>query len=117
MVEINCQILFNEFKRKGKLIMVVSDKLPAEIIELFDDMDLNEDRLGILMDAVNDLPERDVRLLMMRYWKKLSWREIGDSLGIDENSASGRHNKILNKLKKGYELRVMLEQTNIIIRR
>ena len=79
----------------------MSHDLPAEIIELFDDIDLIEQRLHRLMHAVNNLPERDVCLLNLRYTGKLSWAEVAKELHIDENSASGQHAKILKKLRKG----------------
>ena len=89
----------SHLQRKGKLLTIVINELPDPLINLFDSIDLNEEKLEIVLLAVKVLPERDVKLLNMRYWEKQSWKQIGDTFGITENSASGQHSKILNKLK------------------
>ena len=90
----------SHIQRRGIVLTVQMEyELPAELIELFEDIDLTEERIEKLMEAVNALSERDVRLLTMRYWEKMSWREIGEALNIDERAASSQHCKILKKLK------------------
>jgi len=59
----------------------------------------SEEEIKKLKKAMKGLPERDVQLIWLRYWKKLAWKEIGVLLKITENGASGRHKKVLNKLR------------------
>ncbi|HWB01707.1 MAG TPA: sigma-70 family RNA polymerase sigma factor [Verrucomicrobiales bacterium] len=41
----------------------------------------------LLDDALNRLPGRDRTLVLMRYFQRLSWREIGNTLGRSEDAA------------------------------
>ena len=56
-----------------------------------------------LMKLVNTLPERDKALVQMRWGEELSYRDIGELLGVTEEAAKKRGQRILGKLRKMYE--------------
>ena len=52
-----------------------------------------------MQKALQELREDDRDVIMMRSYEDLSFREIGELLGISENAATVRHMRALRKLK------------------
>jgi RNA polymerase sigma factor (sigma-70 family) len=62
------------------LMLPDPDPLPQELVEL---RDLRE----LLLEAIEMLPSRSRAVVLMRYTNQLSFREIGQALGIPEATA------------------------------
>ena len=76
-----------------------------DVISLLDDFkelpDINHQEL--LIKAMNQLAEKDMQIIDLRYFEKLSFKEIGNILGITDNNAKIRLYRSLDKLKKTYK--------------
>ncbi len=60
-----------------------------------------------LKQAISNLSQRDRLVVALYHYQKLTFREIGDVLGVSESRASQLHMKVLQKLRvlmKGYEV-------------
>ena len=55
---------------------------------------------GKLLQAIQQLPENQRQVLMLRYYSGLKFIEIADVLGCPLNTALGRMHKAMLKLKK-----------------
>jgi len=82
------------------------DNLPAEgqTQEEFTDQSILRDKLAKAIDTLNP---RDRLVVALYHYQKLTFKEIGEVLGVSESRASQLHMKVLQKLRvllKGYEL-------------
>lgn len=60
---------------------------------------------NILADIIDDLPEKESRIITLYYFEELTYKEIGSILQISESRVSQLHTKAIIKLKnklKGY---------------
>lgn len=48
--------------------------------------------------AIELLDEEDQRVIHLRQWEKVSFKQLGDELGISENAARMRHSRALKRL-------------------
>lgn len=85
----------------------VSAPLPDEIGctegEIDDDL-LREESLEELADALEVLPERERHLIILRYYKGCTLREIAGRLGFSYANAKLLHAKALSSLRKSMKL-------------
>jgi RNA polymerase sigma factor for flagellar operon FliA len=82
------------------------DNLPAEgqTQEEFTDQSILRDKLAKAIDSLNP---RERLVVALYHYQKLTFKEIGEVLGVSESRASQLHMKVLQKLRvllKGYEL-------------
>ena len=56
-----------------------------------------------LIKAIDSLKEEDRELIVLYYVEKLGYRQIGEILGISEEAAKKRGQRVLLKIKKFYE--------------
>jgi RNA polymerase sigma-70 factor (ECF subfamily) len=91
----------NLFFRRSKTQRTVNIESEG-LHQIIDEMD--ESRLDIygesLIQAVAELDSASLELIEMRYFEKMSFKEIGDILQITENNAKVRTYRILDRLKK-----------------
>lgn len=66
--------------------------------ETLEDRLIREDREHLLVQAVNQLKPQDRRIIILRYYSQLTWKEIECVLGINRNSLVNRHKRIMAKL-------------------
>ncbi len=63
----------------------------------------NDDMIRVLMDAVDSLPERERKIIYLRFGlrsdKEYTQKEVADMLGISQSYISRIEKKILNELK------------------
>ncbi len=57
----------------------------------------------MLRDAVNNLPEREKKIIVLRYFRDKTQSEVAAELGISQVQVSRLENKILNKIKEEME--------------
>ena len=68
-------------------------KGPFEVIEL-------EDEKQLLARAIENLPEREKKVIVLRYHEGLYLHEIGDMLEVSESRICQIHSQALSRLKK-----------------
>ena len=92
-----------KLKRKKILKQEKLNKLQEKLPDVVYDASETEAKIAVMLEVIKDLPEGDVKLITLRYWEDNAWDEVGNQMGIGENSASGRNSKILKKIKRGIE--------------
>lgn len=97
------KIAHNEFIQY-KRIQSKTVNCPIEFDYQFVDqetgLEFNEQRYNELSCCLNQLPDLHHEIIRLRYFNKLSFKEIGETLGITENSAKVMCNRIIQKLRK-----------------
>ena len=73
--------------------MITSTKSPYTLYE-------NNERAQIIMEAIQQLPEEQRTVLIMKEYEGLKFREIAEVLGISENTAKSRLYYGLKALRK-----------------
>ena len=73
----------------------LGDKIATEECE-----DENIDKL-LLKDLINDLPSREKKVIVLRYFRDKTQSEIAQELGVSQVQVSRIENKVLQKLKDG----------------
>ena len=58
-----------------------------------------EDMKRIIVDAINELPDREKKVLIMYYYEDMTLREIGKVLEVTESRVSQIHTSANLKLK------------------
>lgn len=74
------------------------------VIESIKEPDFMENILDnmVLKDLINNLPQRDKQIVIMRYIKDKTQTEIAKELGVSQVQVSRLENKILEKLKNEF---------------
>ena len=57
----------------------------------------------LLIEAMNELQDKDMEIIDLRYFEKLSFIEIGNILGITDNNAKIRLYRSVERLRKTYK--------------
>lgn len=84
----------------------IVDNLPADgqTQEEFTDQSILRDKLAKAIDSLNP---RERLVVALYHYQKLTFKEIGEVLGVSESRSSQLHMKVLQKLRvllKGYEI-------------
>lgn len=58
-----------------------------------------KDLIRVLKTAIKELPERELKVLVLYYFEELTLKEIGKVLNVTESRVSQLHGRALNKLK------------------
>ncbi len=100
-IAINEMNTFFKQKSKQRVISIEQTGL-SRIIEDIQDHDQSyfkceENSLVMALDQLNDT---ELMLIELRFFEKLSFKEIGDIVGCTENNAKVKGYRILKKLKK-----------------
>jgi RNA polymerase sigma-70 factor (ECF subfamily) len=77
----------------GKINLLIADEFDIE----------KEERLQKLQKALGNVKVKYLKIIELRYFEELSFREIGIELKISENSAKVRCFRALEKLKEVYK--------------
>ena len=57
----------------------------------------------LLKDLIEDLPQREKKVIVLRYFRDKTQSEIAKELGVSQVQVSRIENKVLQKLKDGME--------------
>ena len=78
-----------------------SDSSPSLIDKISGEKDNSEDVLDklILSDVINDLNEREKKIIMLRYYRDKTQSEIAAQLGVSQVQVSRLESKIIQKIK------------------
>lgn len=88
------------FRKENKVNEVeINEK---DVFHLMDEIneEQDENRIGLLLEKLNELPLDQMDMIDMRFFEKMSFKEIGDVLGISEGNAKIKVYRVLEKLKK-----------------
>lgn len=88
----------------SKVSLVDNLAADGQTQEEFTDQSILRDKLKHAIDSLN---QRERLVVALYHYQKLTFREIGEVLGVSESRASQLHMKVLQKLRvllKGYEL-------------
>jgi RNA polymerase sigma factor for flagellar operon FliA len=81
-------------------MMGLGDALECENdADLLEAIELEEAR-GILLEAINVLPEQERLVVALYYYEELTLKEIGEVLGISESRVSQVHTKAIRRLRR-----------------
>ena len=83
----------NYEEKYGFSAMNISNKSPETLYE-------NNEQAQLIMQAIQQLPEEQRTVLIMKEYEGLKFREIADALGISENTAKSRLYYGLKALRK-----------------
>lgn len=99
------RIAFNEINmyfRRSKATRIVSFD-QVHINTIFDEAEIEDDNEELktkLLKALSKLPEDSMQLIELRFFEKLSFKEIGTLLEITENNAKVKLYRVLDKIKQ-----------------
>jgi len=90
--------------RKSKKFAHVEslDTFQDKSVESFEDFYINKSNVQRLTDLMDTLSEEDRKLIQLKYVNDMGYLEIGKLLGISEEAAKKRGQRIIQKLKKLY---------------
>lgn len=88
---------------KRNAYMESLDIFADESSDNFEDTYIKKQNIQKLSELVNMLDEKDRYLIHMRYVQNMGYAEIGAMLGISEESAKKRGQRVVKKLKKLFE--------------
>jgi RNA polymerase sigma factor for flagellar operon FliA len=71
----------------------------ADAVDCLEVVELDEAR-GILLGAINHLPEQERLVVALYYYEELTLKEIGEILGISESRVSQVHTKAIRRLRR-----------------
>jgi RNA polymerase sigma factor for flagellar operon FliA len=81
-------------------VMGLGEAIEAdEDIDCLESVELDEAR-GILLGAINHLPEQERLVVALYYYEELTLKEIGEILGISESRVSQVHTKAIRRLRR-----------------
>ncbi len=87
-----------DYFRKRKLEYPLNELLSAS--EDIEDGIRYEDELRELARQLNNLPEKERRVVILRAYKDMSYAEISKALGISETNASTLYSRAVARLRK-----------------
>lgn len=87
--------------REQKSDFVVDIKNEGGRVDWFGSHELEqEERREMIETAVKNLPEKFGEVLTMKIWGDLTFAQIGEQLGISQNTAASRYRYAIENLKK-----------------
>lgn len=93
----------NRQRTRRRLREAAAAKLRPEMIH--DQIDWSGDVAPLLEDAVGKLRSRDRQAVVLRFYQKLSFAEVGKALGTSEEAARKRVTRAVDKLRGYFALR------------
>ena len=89
-------------KLKKNIEVEIQEK---DVISLLDDINESSEvnHQELLIEAMNELQDKDMEIIDLRYFEKLSFIEIGNILGITDNNAKIRLYRSVERLRKTYK--------------
>ncbi len=89
--------LTNEIE--GAEVYTLNETIPADT-ELPDESLQKKEQKEILVNAINELDERDRQLIALYYYENLNYKEIGELLGITVSRVSQVHTRVIKEMKE-----------------
>ena len=112
----------NHFNISAQEVVFVTDssKMPVSIYENVDSENENElldcipgvDNTEkniykiLLKDIINDLPDREKKIILLRYFRDMTQSEIAQIFGVSQVQISRIESKVLEKMRKAFEVKI-----------
>ncbi|WP_341901159.1 sigma-70 family RNA polymerase sigma factor [Fluviicola taffensis] len=89
---------YREMQSK-RTVSMENVQIPTFDTLFFDNQELEHNQ-SLLLAAMQKLKEEQLKLIEMRFFEQLSFKEIGESIGITENNAKVKTFRALEKLRE-----------------
>jgi RNA polymerase sigma-70 factor (ECF subfamily) len=83
--------------KKSRIVNTETEQIHSVINE--SGIDVTEERIQKILEALKNLSEDDLQLIEMRFFENRHFKEIGDILKITENNAKVKLYRTLDKIK------------------
>jgi RNA polymerase sigma-70 factor (ECF subfamily) len=92
----------NQYYRRNNKnrVVILEDSYAQTIKDEIGNADEFEINLTKLEKSITMLSPDDLEIIRMRYFEKMSFKEIGEILDIEENNAKVKNHRIIDKLRK-----------------
>ena len=88
-------------KRREDTVVLESGDAPQEAFDPWFDSESSDDEVrSQLEDKLKELPEKFAEVIIMKIWGERTFAEIGEILGISQNTAASRYRYGLEALKR-----------------
>ena len=94
-------LALNHIKKRGR--SRERDQKASHWLELNREVEDPDDRAPLMEVALGELPENQRTALVLKFYRGKSFREIGELLGISENTAGSRVRYGMEKMRKMME--------------
>lgn len=88
--------------QRRSLTILLNNEIVANLSEEINLSALN-DEFELVEKAFESLKRKEVALLQLRFYESLSFKDVGEILGITENNAKVRCYRILDKIRIAIE--------------
>jgi RNA polymerase sigma factor for flagellar operon FliA len=89
--------VWNSGDESDKITIVDSIESPASLNP--DTIVEKEEVKRVIIEAINELPEKEKKVLVLYYYEDLTLKEIGEVLGVTESRVSQLHTKAIMRLR------------------
>ena len=95
-----------EHFRRTKTMRIVNIDNVSDMDELLDsnETDNYEEKINVLEEALKKLNEEELIFIEMRFFEKLSFKDIGNIKDLNENNAKMKIYRIIDKLRRFIEI-------------
>jgi RNA polymerase sigma-70 factor, ECF subfamily len=101
LYKIACNEVNMHFRKQNKIHEVeITENDVFHLLSNIEEPDHQQHNVEQAIKALNQLPLDQMELIDLRFFEKLSFKEIGDLLGITEGNAKIKVYRVLDKLKK-----------------
>ncbi len=90
---------FNLVSLEEKLEEGTTFDLPKKDEEVPENIYIEGETYEILRNRIDDLPDREKQVISLYYYEELTYKEIGEIIGISESRVSQIHSKAIIRLK------------------
>jgi RNA polymerase sigma factor for flagellar operon FliA len=89
--------VWNSGDESDKITIVDSIESPSSLNP--DTIVEKEEVKRVIVDAINELPDKEKKVLVLYYYEDLTLKEIGEVLGVTESRVSQLHTKAIMRLR------------------
>ncbi len=90
--------MFFRQQNRQRVVNVTTESLGDMMDEIEEDQ--HEERLQMVLTTIKKLNMEEVELIQMRFFEKMSFKEIGDILDITETNARVKTHRVIEKIRK-----------------
>lgn len=116
VLRISHNLIIDHFRKEKLKGTVSNDSLEVDIFnsrrfseDTIEDQMVNSQILSEVKDLINELPDDQQQVIIMRHYLDLSFKEIADQTGVSINTALGRMRYALINLRK------LVEKKNLVL--
>lgn len=91
------------YRKSNKVQFVVFDEKSKSELQHDLQLDYTYEKFEKIKEILKTLSAEDIQVIELRYFEKLSFKEIGYLTGITENNAKVRLYRIIQKIRKKYD--------------